>query len=135
MQKWCERLDQMRTGDGRPVPARLKIEIEREWKRLKVVAEQVREVKAERDRLLTGSEPTGDLCAEKMRRLVKLHGIGPKFACATLIATRTLAAKAGANQENQQQPQMVRLARRMGTSRAVDSSRRTASILRARPCR
>ena len=90
MQKWCERLDQMRTGDGRPVPARIKIKIEREWKRLKVVAEQVREVEAERDRLLTGSEPTGDLCAEKMRRLVKLHGIGPKFACATLIATRTL---------------------------------------------
>jgi transposase len=44
--KWCERLDQMRTGDGRPIPARLKIEIEREWKRLKVVAEQVREVEA-----------------------------------------------------------------------------------------
>jgi len=34
--KWCERLDKMRTGDGRPIPARLKIEIEREWKRLRV---------------------------------------------------------------------------------------------------
>ena len=78
--KWCERLDQMRTGDGRPIPARLKIEIEREWKRLKMVAEQVREIEAERDRLVKGSEPTGDICTEKMRRLVKLHGIGAEFA-------------------------------------------------------
>jgi len=78
--KWCERLDKMRTGDGRPIPARLKIEIEREWKRLKVVAEQVREVEAERDRMVKGSEPSGDVCTVKMRRLVKLHGIGAEFA-------------------------------------------------------
>jgi transposase len=78
--KWCERLDKMRTGDGRPIPARLKIEIEREWKRLKVVAEQVREVEAERDRLVKGREPSGDVSTERMRRLVKLHGIGAEFA-------------------------------------------------------
>lgn len=78
--KWRERLDKMRTGDGRPVPARLKIEIEREWKRLKVVAEQVREVEAERDGLVKGSKPSGDACTEKMRQLVKLHGIGAEFA-------------------------------------------------------
>lgn len=63
--KWCERLDKMRTGDGRPIPARLRIEIEREWKRLKVVTEQVREVEAERDRLVKGSEPSGDACTER----------------------------------------------------------------------
>src|SRR5271154_6019404 len=74
--KWCERLDLMRTGDGRPFPARLKMEIQREWKRLKMVAEQVREVEAERDRLGQGCGPAGDACTEKMRRLVKLHGIG-----------------------------------------------------------
>jgi hypothetical protein len=33
----------MRIGDGRPIPARLKIEIEGEWKRLKVVVEQVQD--------------------------------------------------------------------------------------------
>jgi transposase len=70
----------MQTGDGRPIPARLKIEIEREWKRLNVVAEQIREIEAERDRLVKGSEPSGDACTEKMRRLVKLHGIGAEFA-------------------------------------------------------
>jgi transposase len=62
------------------VSAFINFAIEREWKRLKVVAEQVREVEVERDRLVKGSEPTGDICAEKMRRLVKLHGIGAEFA-------------------------------------------------------
>src|SRR6202140_3325783 len=78
--KWCERLDKMQTGDGRPIPARLKIEIEREWKRLKMVAEQIRAGETERDRLVKGTEPSGDACSEKMRRLVKLHGIGAEFA-------------------------------------------------------
>jgi transposase len=70
----------MRTGDGQPIPPRPKIEIEREWKRLKMVAEQVRDVEAERDRLVKRREPSGNVCTEKMRRLVKLHGIGAEFA-------------------------------------------------------
>jgi transposase len=78
--KWCERLSQMRTGDGRPIPERLRIEIEREWKRLRLVAEQVREVEAERDRLVKGKQVSGDACTEKMRQLAKLHGIGAEFA-------------------------------------------------------
>ena len=45
-----------------------------------MVAEQVRDVEAERDRLVKGSEPSGNLCTEKVRRLVKLHGIGAEFA-------------------------------------------------------
>jgi hypothetical protein len=69
----------MQTGDGRPIPARLKIEIEREWKRLKAVAEPVREIEAERDRLVKGSKSSGDACTEKMRRLVKLHGSVPSL--------------------------------------------------------
>jgi hypothetical protein len=31
-------------------------------------------------KLVRGSEPSGDACIEKMRRLVKLHGIGAEFA-------------------------------------------------------
>jgi transposase len=77
---WCERLDRMQTGDGQPIPQRLKIEIEREWSRLKLVAAQIRDVEAERDGLVKGSEPTGDQCEQKMRRLVKLRGIGADFA-------------------------------------------------------
>ena len=78
--KWCDRLGRMLTGDGQSIPERLKIEIEREWKRLKLVAEQIREVEAERDKLVKGSEPPADACTEKMRQLVKLRGIGPDFA-------------------------------------------------------
>lgn len=68
------------TGDGQPIPARLRLEIERQWRRLKVVAEQLREVEAERDKLVKGTEPSSDAYTEKMRRLVKLYGIGPEFA-------------------------------------------------------
>jgi hypothetical protein len=34
----------------------------------------------ERDRLVKGSDPYGDACTEKMRRLVKLRGVGAEFA-------------------------------------------------------
>ena len=40
----------------------------------------MREIEAERDRPVKGSKPSGDACTEKMRRLVKLHGIGAEFA-------------------------------------------------------
>lgn len=79
---WRKRLDAMRTGDGRPVPEQLKAEIEREWQRLKLVAEQIREVEAERDRLAKGVEQTDDGAIQKMRKLVRLRGIGADFATA-----------------------------------------------------
>jgi hypothetical protein len=50
-----------------------------------VVAEQIREGEAERDRLVKESGPSGDACTEKIRRLVKLHGIGAEFA--TVVAS------------------------------------------------
>jgi transposase len=79
---WCKRLAQMKTGDGRDIPCHLLAEIEREWHRLKLVAEQIRLVEAERDRLVVGKEEIDDRCVEKMRKLVKLRGIGPDFATA-----------------------------------------------------
>ena len=75
--RWPERLDNLITGDGQSIPMRLKEEIHREWKRLKVVREQIREVEEERDRLIT---PTGDICTSKMRRLTKLRGVGAEIA-------------------------------------------------------
>lgn len=72
----------MRTGDGRPVPARLRAEIEREWQRLKLVAEQIRESDAERNRLVKGTEQAEDDATQKMRKLVRLRGIGADFATA-----------------------------------------------------
>lgn len=79
---WCQRLAKMKTGDGRDIPPNLLAEVEREWQRLKLVAEQIKEVEAERDRLVVGKEPIDDRCVEKMRALVKLRGIGADFATA-----------------------------------------------------
>jgi transposase len=44
-----ERLDKLRTGDGRALPARFKAEIVREIKRLEVLLEMISTVEAERD--------------------------------------------------------------------------------------
>ena len=46
-----ERLEELRTGDGRPLPVRLKAQIIRELDRLEVL-EQLKTVEAERDTLL-----------------------------------------------------------------------------------
>ena len=47
-----EDLEELRTGDGRPVPAHLKAEILREIDRLELVLRQISEVEAERDKML-----------------------------------------------------------------------------------
>ncbi len=74
----CDRLvlDGLVTGDGRPLPERLKAEISREMIRLKLVQAQIGEVEKERDH--APSE-----CAEseeKRYRLLELRGIGPTLA-------------------------------------------------------
>jgi transposase len=45
-------LEELRTGDGRPVPAHLKVEILREIDRLELMLRQISEVEAERDEML-----------------------------------------------------------------------------------
>ena len=47
-----ERLEDLRTGDGRPLPVRLKAQIIRELGGLEVVLAQLKTVEAERDTLL-----------------------------------------------------------------------------------
>src|SRR5438132_9308651 len=49
--RW-RRLDSLRTGDGRPLPARLKAELVRELKRLELVLEMIATVEAERDAII-----------------------------------------------------------------------------------
>src|SRR5690349_15819867 len=44
-----ERLEELRTGDGRPLPEHLKAQIERELARLELVLQQIKRVEAERD--------------------------------------------------------------------------------------
>ena len=50
-----ERLEALRTGDGRPLPVHLKAQIIRELDRLEVVLVQLKTVGAERDALLSSS--------------------------------------------------------------------------------
>jgi|SRR6516164_4051235 len=55
-----ERLEDLRTGDGRPLPVRLKAQIIRELDRLEVLLELLKTVEAERDALL---KPASDEAA------------------------------------------------------------------------
>jgi transposase len=47
-----ERLEELRTGDGRPLPVHLKAQIIRELDRLEVLLKQLKSVEAERDATL-----------------------------------------------------------------------------------
>jgi transposase len=71
-----KRLEDLKTGDGRPIPPNLKAQILRELDRLELILKQIEEVEANRDDLLDqatiGSAPVG--------RLLQLKGIGPEFA-------------------------------------------------------
>jgi transposase len=74
-----QRLEGLQTGDGRPLPARLKAELERELRRLELVLEMLAGIEAERDALLEQPAPAHPH-AEKIQALAKLKGIGPEFA-------------------------------------------------------
>lgn len=71
------RLEELQTGDGRPLPARLKAQIVRELDRLEVLLAQLKTLEAERDALL---QPTPDEGASPAAVLARLKGIGPDFA-------------------------------------------------------
>ena len=72
-----ERLEDLRTGDGRPLPVHLKAQIIRELDRLEVLLEQLKTVEAERDALL---KPATDEAASPAVMLARLKGIGPETA-------------------------------------------------------
>jgi transposase len=70
-----ERLEELRTGDGRPLPPRLKAEIGRGLERLELLRRQIAAVEAERGALVQEAQaqtPAG--------LLMRLRGIGPEFA-------------------------------------------------------
>lgn len=72
-----QRLDELSTGDGRPLPEHLKRQIDRELDRLELLLEQVGAVEGERDALL--AEPDGTTPAPAAM-LLGIKGIGPEFA-------------------------------------------------------
>ena len=74
-----ERLDELRTGDGKPLPDRLKNEIRRQLERLKLLLERIGSVEAERDAVVKADKPASE-ADRKIRALAKFRGIGPEIA-------------------------------------------------------
>jgi len=71
-------LEQLRTGDGRPLPEHMKGQIERELDRLEMVMGQIDEVNKARDAMMP--VVTGEERAGAPGLLLQLRGIGPEFA-------------------------------------------------------
>lgn len=72
-----QRLDELSTGDGRPLPVHLKRQIGRELDRLELLLEQVKAVDGERDALLAEQDAATPAPAAM---LLGIKGIGPEFA-------------------------------------------------------
>jgi transposase len=74
--RWA-RLEELRTGDGRPLPAHLKAQASRELDRLEILVAQLEVVEAERDALV--AQPSQRISTPGAM-LTQLKGIGPEFA-------------------------------------------------------
>lgn len=72
-----KRLEELRTGDGRPLPPFLKAQISRELDRLELVIEQIKAIEAERDMLLAAKRKQAN---STIAMLENVRGIGPEFA-------------------------------------------------------
>ena len=70
------RLDELKTGDGRPLPPHLKAHVVRELERLELLLEQIKAVEGERDALLAPEETK----TPEMAMLLAIKGVGPEFA-------------------------------------------------------
>ena len=69
---WKERLDAVRTAEGQALPARAKIEIERECRRLWLAKQMLAEVEREVEQMIAHDGAAG--------KLIRVRGIGPTFA-------------------------------------------------------
>lgn len=67
------RLSEVRLWDASCLPASLRSRLEREWARMECVAEQIRQLRAQRKQVLEESESES---VETVRRLMRLRGIG-----------------------------------------------------------
>jgi transposase len=72
-----KRLDELTTGDGRPLPPHLKAQISRELDRLELLLEQIKAAEAERDALLAAQKAT---TPHPAAMLLAIKGVGPEFA-------------------------------------------------------
>jgi transposase len=72
-----QRLDELNTGDGRPLPRHLKRQIGRELDRLELLLEQIKTVEGERDELLAAQ---GVATPAPAAMLLGIKGVGSEFA-------------------------------------------------------
>jgi transposase len=72
-----QRLDDLTTGDGRPLPPHLKAEISRELDRLELLLEQIKCVETERDALLAQAKEAS--AVQPAALLLGLKGIGSEI--------------------------------------------------------
>lgn len=72
-----QRLDELTTGDGRPLPQYIKAQISRELDRIELLLEQIKAVEAERDALLAAQQIAAPA---PVAMLLDFKGIGPEFA-------------------------------------------------------
>jgi transposase len=72
-----ERLEELQTGDGRPLPPHLKAQVERDLDRLELLLKQIKTVEGERDALLAAAKTAMPAPAAM---LLDIKGIGPEFA-------------------------------------------------------
>jgi transposase len=74
-----QRLDELKTGDDRPLPPHLKAQISRELDRLELLIEQIKAVETERDAVFVPTTKAEHAPASRTM-LIDLRGIGPEFA-------------------------------------------------------
>jgi transposase len=78
-----QRLGELKTGDGQPLPAHLKIQIVRELDRIELLLGQIKAAEAERDAMLAPPKTDAQLPASPPaagKMLLAFKGIGPEFA-------------------------------------------------------
>ena len=75
-----KRLEQLRTGDERELPPRVKAEIRRELRRLELVLQMIKVIEKERNAMALGKATSTYGHAKKVQQLVKIGSIGPEIA-------------------------------------------------------
>lgn len=70
------RLEELLTGDGRPLPSALKAQISRELDRIELLIAQIKDVEQARDAMMLAAQTSSPAPA----LLLNLKGIGPQFA-------------------------------------------------------
>lgn len=81
-----ERLEELRTGDGRDLPTHIKAQLLRELDRLELLIEQIKAVEVERDAVLAQDKA---VVTKPTAMLLSIKGVGPEFA--TIIYTECLS--------------------------------------------